>query len=188
MADSSAAIPKVIAYEGVYDFDKDDPGGETVYGITRVHEPDWEGWKFVGVLKGRSGFPDSLKHDLEVQRCVVGYYQSLWDSFSLTMIESQALAECIFNGCINQGAKRVIQWLQYCSNALSETSLDVTEDGKMGGSTIAQIHALGKSVQDGMLLKLLRAQRMAAYTVTIHNRDSSRKYINGWVSRLEQGG
>lgn len=190
MADSTESIKRVIGYEGVYDNDPIDPGGETVFGITRKYQPNWEGWKRVDEIKKSSTGPlvSLLSADPEIKRCVNAYYISLWESFFLSQIQSQALADCIYNGCINQGAGRTLKWLQYCVNALSKSTDDVSEDGVMGVGTINQISALESEGKADLLLELLKAQRIAAYTVTVHNREDSLKYIKGWLSRINKGG
>lgn len=190
MAEFAKALPKVLSYEGAYDNDPKDPGGETCFGITRAFEPNWPGWARVAEIKatGVGSIFALIEHDAEVQKHVAAYYEKLWDSFFLTQILSQELAECIYNGCINQGAKRVLAWLQYCVNALSVISEDVKEDGVMGAGTVNQISALEAKGLGDLLLKLLQAQRIAAYTVTVHNREDSLKYIKGWIARIEKGG
>ena len=190
MADSKLAIPKVLEYEGVYSNDPVDPGGETVFGITRKHEASWEGWKRVDEIKtaGIGPLVSIISQDAEIKRCVFNYYNSVWDSWFLSQIQNQALAECIYNGCINQGAKRVMQWLQYAVNSLSIASEDITEDGIMGTGTINRVSALESLGRGEILLTLLKAQRISAYMVTVHNREDSLKYIKGWLIRIEKGG
>ena len=190
MADSKLAIPKVLEYEGAYSNDPVDPGGETVFGITRKYEPNWEGWKRVDEIKtsGIGPLVSIISKDTEIARCVFDYYDNLWSSFCLTQVQSQALAECIYNGCINQGAKRVIQWLQYCVNALSVSSEDISEDGAMGVGTINRVSALESLGRGEILLTLLKAQRISAYCQTVHNREDSLKFIKGWLVRIDKGG
>lgn len=129
-----------------------------------------------------------MKKDELLELAVHKYYLGVWNSLSLSDIPHQGLAECIFNGCINQGKKRTVGWLQFCANALSASTLDVPEDGALGAGSIEQIKALCVEGYGEMLWTLLKAQRVAAYTVTCHNREDSRKYIKGWIHRLEQGG
>lgn len=175
-------------FEGPYDNDPQDPGGETCYGITRRYEPEWPGWARVNELKAGQDFLKVVVHDVTLLGFVKAYYQAMWDGMQLSDIEFQPLADCIFNGCINQGKERTIKWLQYCTNALSPTTLDLPENGVISEPTIAQLKTLITEGYGDMLWMLLKAQRMAAYTVTCHNRDESRKYIKGWIGRLESGG
>lgn len=190
MADFERALPKVLSYEGVYDNDPQDTGGETCFGITRTYEPTWLGWPLVDKIKesGMGSIPALIEHDLEIQNHVASYYETLWNKYFLSQIQSQPLAECIYNGCINQGAKRVIGWLQYCVNALSVQSEDIPEDGLMGAGTVNQISVIESKGMADLLLTLLVAQRISAYTMTVHNREDSQKYIKGWIARILKGG
>jgi lysozyme family protein len=42
----------VLKMEGTYSKVPGDSGGETVFGITRVYDPDWAGWRRVQRLTG----------------------------------------------------------------------------------------------------------------------------------------
>lgn len=190
MANSKTAIERVLMYEGVYDNDPIDPGGETVFGITRKYQSNWEGWKRVDEIKqsGIGPLISIIGSDAEVKRCAFNYYNSLWESLFLSQVQSQPLADCIYNGCINQGQKRTLIWLQYVLNALSVKSEDINEDGLMGVGTINRLSALENNGKADLMLDLLKAQRIAAYTVTVHNREDSLKYIQGWLNRINKGG
>lgn len=188
MATSVLAIPKVLKYEGVYDNDPKDPGGETVFGITRKYQPGWHGWARVDELKLVSGFPKWLKDDPEIKQAVFDYYNATWEKMKLEKVDHQDLAECVYNGAINQGPERTGKWLQYCINALSPASEDISEDGAIGDGTVSRINELVCEGKGDLLLDLLKAQRIAAYTVTVHNREDSLKFIKGWLARINQGG
>lgn len=190
MADSKLAFPKVLEYEGIYDNNPKDPGGETVFGITRVHQPNWEGWVRVDEIKSNGVGPlvSILSKDDEIKRCVYAYYKALWERLYLTQVQSQALANCIYNGVVNQGPRRTIKWLQFCVNALTKSTDEVSEDGLMGVGTINQISMLENQGRGQLLLDLLKAQRISAYTLTVYKREDSLLFIQGWLNRINQGG
>lgn len=188
MADFNLALPKVLNYEGPYDLDPDDPGGETCFGIDRASNPGWAGWMRIAALKALPGFPGSVTHDIQIQSFVASFYESLWNTLRLTEVKDQALAECIYNGCINQGSERTVKWLQYCINAVTVLATDLIEDGKIGQDTIDRLDSTVSQDTLDLVLTLLKAQRQAAYIETAHNRPASRKYIKGWTNRLAAGG
>lgn len=189
MADFQPALTRLLAFEGVYDMDPDDPGGETVYGITRASEAEWPGWPRVDELKAaQKEFRKALAHDGVLAGLVEAYYLGRWKAWMLDQAAHQGLAECVFNACVNQGPRRSVAWLQYSVNALSPTAEDVAEDGAMGAATIRRANDLAAQGRGDLLLELLRAQRVAAYTQTVHNRENSIKFIAGWLSRIHQGG
>jgi lysozyme family protein len=194
MADVNIALPKVLGYEGPYDNDPDDPGLETVFGIDRASNPGWPGWTRVDFLKTQPGFPGTVEHDLQVQHFVSAFYCSLWDSLGLTALVHQDLAECIYNGCINQGQVRDETWVQKCLNAMNRINPgvaqlpDIQEDGKVGPLSTERMNLIESNDVKEILLDLLRGQRSAAYTETAHNRPALRKYLTGWILRLRAGG
>ena len=51
MADFLPAFKKTIISEGLYSNDKEDTGGETVLGLTRAADADWDGWQLVDSMK-----------------------------------------------------------------------------------------------------------------------------------------
>lgn len=47
----SHIIPSTLSHEGGYANHKNDKGGETYRGITRKHNPNWNGWAFIDNVK-----------------------------------------------------------------------------------------------------------------------------------------
>jgi len=74
MADFNKAFQLILAHEGGYINDSDDPGGETYKGIARKMNPDWLGWHIIDLLKKQPGFPESLCtcHEVEIN-CQLQY-------------------------------------------------------------------------------------------------------------------
>ena len=56
MADFNQAFQLVIAHEGGYVNDPDDPGGETYKGVARKIHSKWEGWQNIDILKRQPDF------------------------------------------------------------------------------------------------------------------------------------
>ena len=73
MADFAKALGRTLKNEGTYSLDPADPGGETVFGISRRWHPEWTGWATIDSLKPRVGTIDPndiiasalIKHDVE---------------------------------------------------------------------------------------------------------------------------
>ena len=189
MADFNFEYPLLLGYEGITDEKVNgDPGGETCCGIDRESHPDWNGWPRVELLKTLAGFPASVATDAILQQLVKNFYDALWENLKLSSLNHQALADCIYNGCINQGP-RTIAWFQFCLNAMNQSGQpDLAEDGQIGENTIAKANEIVQIGMGGELLTHLEADRHAAYLVTAHNRPTSRKFLHGWVVRLLTGG
>lgn len=56
MADFDKAYFRTCKFEGGYANDKNDSGGETYKGISRVHNPKWGGWKIIDSYKKKKIF------------------------------------------------------------------------------------------------------------------------------------
>lgn len=181
MADFNAALRKVLKWEGTYDNDPDDAGGETCFGITRVNEPDWSGWGLVEDLQKRK-VPTSAWPDYEPLRLSVGsYYRKVWDKYSLDSLPDD-LAQCIFGGIINQGAPRIIRHLQSCLSAFVQ---GVEVDGQFGVETRATLLAVVGNKPD-LLMQGLKAKRISSYFDSAL-KGNNRKYLGGWLNRLNDG-
>lgn len=107
------AFDAVIGHEGGYSWHPSDPGGETMWGITRK----------VAVQEGYAGdmhvFPREAAKEIYRKR----YWQELrCDSMP------DALKFSLFDAGVNSGVKQAIVWLQ--------RALDVGDDGVLGPLTL----------------------------------------------------
>lgn len=105
-----AFIPFILQWEGGYDNDSDDPGGETNFGIDKRSHPN-----------------EDIRH-LTQARAIQIYWESYW-----LPTQSEALAfpvgEIMMNISVNAGRGRAIRWLQQ--------AVDVKADGSFGPITLS---------------------------------------------------
>ncbi len=182
-------FPLILAKEGIYDFDPDDAGGETVFGITRVFEPTWKGWGRVDAM-----FPAGDRRGNEALKAwavvnlpknpallaeVKAYYQGVFEFLRLDDEETtDRLDSCIMGGYVNQGP-RVIRWLQETLNDLTGC---LTVDGKMGPATSSAIKfVMENTMGEQALLHGLMIRRVRAYS------KSKPKFVVGLLNRLFDG-
>lgn len=104
------ALEHVLQFEGGYVNDPHDPGGETIYGISRRHHP--EAWK--------DGKP-TKKLAAEI------YRRMYWERLRCSELPA-AVAVLVFDGAINQGRSDSVRFLQLASGA--------RVDGVIGPMTI----------------------------------------------------
>ncbi len=83
MANFNEAITKILEREGVYSNTIGDEGGETVYGIARNYNPNWEGWIDIDKIKstiGTDGLSSHILNDIDILSMAKSYYKSeYWD-------------------------------------------------------------------------------------------------------------
>ena len=171
MADFKAAHQFVAKWEGLYSNDPDDSGGETVYGVSRVHHPDWEGWALVDA--GDKG-SDTLKEMSEKL-----YRLRYWIPLSLEQIKSQRLATAVYQGAVNCGLSQAGKWLQQALNAYGHS---LAVDGKVGNHTL---HAIYEEERKGRISEVIDAflthQRSLYYSLAENGKG---KFLKGWLNRV----
>ncbi len=111
------ALEVILKHEGGYVWNKDDPGGETNYGITRR-------------VAEEHGYTGSM-HDLPMTLVERIYRESYWDRISASRMP-WAVALVVFDAAVNSGVKRASQWLQ--------DVVCVKADGVIGDDTIGAIY------------------------------------------------
>lgn len=176
MAVFEQAISRTLQWEGGYSCDPRDPGGETLFGIARRRHPEWTGWQRVDDLK--QGFPDEphalagvLSADDELHRLAKQFYHdNFWD---YDAIESQAVANKVFDTGVNVGKAEAVQFLQ--------RSVGTPVDGKFGPQTL---EATNKA-NSAQLVEKLRAEQLAYYKALIQHNSSLQRFWNGWHRRAE---
>lgn len=107
-------MPFIFQWEGGYDNDPDDPGGETKYGIDKRSHPN-----------------EDIKN-LTKQRAGEIYWQEYWLKARCEELPPN-VGEVVMNIAVNAGHGRAGKWLQQAVGA--------TPDGIIGKNTIAAANA-----------------------------------------------
>lgn len=111
MSNFARALEVVLQHEGGYVNHPDDPGGETIYGISRRSHPDvW--------AKGRPTLEDAKQI----------YHRDYWLPIKADAMPA-AVALMVFDTAVNAGNRRAAILLQ--------RALRVTADGNIGPVTLA---------------------------------------------------
>ncbi len=172
MALFETALQKTLLNEGGYGNDSDDPGGETYKGIARKMFSTWEGWPIVDSLKQRSGFPNNLDKEVDLQAKIHDFYKSnFWDRIQGDKITNDHVAFSIFDFAVNTGVST--------SAILAQHVVDAEPDGVIGNNTIAAINAMDPE----FFLASFTVAKVVRYVGIVNKRPVSRKYFFGWISR-----
>ena len=139
-----------------------DAGGETYKGIARNFHPRLELWKWIDKAKDEmvaihdgnaGGWVKKLNANLAqipaLQGAVDEFYRSsYWDANNLSLVQSQPVANWIYDHAVNAGS-RGVKWAQEAAG--------VTADGRIGPATLAAINAMDPAAF------LQRAEDVAAF-------------------------
>lgn len=117
-----AFMPFIFEWEGGYDNDPDDPGGETNFGIDKRSHPS-----------------EDIKH-LTIERAQEIYFSDYWQKCKADEMPPH-VGEVLMNIAVNAGLGRASKWLQEL--------VGTTVDGVIGPKTVAaaQAHSEGLAVK-----------------------------------------
>lgn len=170
MADFLKAYERTAEQEGGYANDPADRGGETYKGIARKFHPHWHGWAIVDAIPNKKRgqtFPGSL-----LSGHVKDFYRSsFWNKMGGDKIQSQRVAEFIYDWYVNSGAgglKKV------------QAAVGVTADGQIGPKSIAAINA----IDEAELMDKLICARLAFVSAIVAANPSQSKFLKGWNNRI----
>ncbi len=155
------ALPRVLAHEGKYVNDPQDPGGATNFGVTfRVYD----------AYRTRKGLPTRDVRDIENREVSEIYRLQYWDAVKGDELPP-GLDYVLFDGAVNSGPSQSIKWLQ---RALGNVPID----GQMGQATLAAVTEFGNAA---VLVDRVCDRRMAfLQALKIWPR-----FGKGWTSRVD---
>jgi lysozyme family protein len=149
-----AAVITVLKHEGGYVFDKDDPGGETNFGISK------------------KAFPDLDIKNLTEEDAIKIYHDKYWKPSKVEMLPL-ILWEIYFDMVVNMGIKRACEILQKACNHKNKVGIKV--DGRMGHNTAGAAKRLEP--------KRLQSFRVKYYADLVNRKPKLEKYWYGWYKR-----
>ena len=184
MANISQAFKDiVIPSEGVYSNDKADTGGETVYGIARNIDKDWD-WGLVDYYKTQPNFPNNLNNPKILASAESYYKKNYWDKMRLDEIKSQKVATEMFDIGINMGISYGVKFAQIAANCLNKQGTlwsDIVEDGISGPATISAIN----NAPEAELLITLNCQQGQRYIDICKANPKMEVFFLGWIRRCK---
>ena len=131
------AFHHLLGHEGGYSNHPEDPGGETMWGVTKV----------VARENGYNG----LMKDMPTEVAKSIYKAKYWEAVQAEKLPP-TIRYAVFDAAVNSGPGTSIKWLQEAVGA--------TPDGVLGPKTLAAINELHP---DGILRRML-SKRLRAMT------------------------
>jgi lysozyme family protein len=152
------AVAEIFEHEGGYVNDPNDPGGETIYGISRRSHPKaWE--------KGKPTVAAAKKI----------YKKHYWDNPRLHCSKLHpAIALCIFDSAVNQGARVAAKTAQ--------DAINVKQDGWIGPITAKALNRNPKRSIERFMAA--RSMRYARLDKDDRKDDIYDLYGEGWMVRV----
>lgn len=167
-------LNKLIGIEGGYSNNPNDPGGETIWGIT------------IAVARA-FGYTGAMK-DMTKDQAKAIYLARFWTQprFDLVAQLNEPIAAELFDTGVNMGTATSGKFLQRTLNVLNQQAKafpDVSTDGAIGAMTLAALKSyLQQRGKDGeiVLLRMLNAQQSVRYMEIAEGRPTSEDFEFGW--------
>lgn len=175
-------INMVLSHEGGYSSGnerqtKGDKGKETYRGISRVYNPSWKGWSIIDKHKPIK-YNKIIKDDNLEYLVKNYYYDNYYTPLKCDCFNSILIAGHLFCHGVNAGIKTSVKLLQKAINVTYGVKLDI--DGIIGSNTLK--YANGSRIKD--LEQEFICQRRQYYNKIVSNNPSQKKFIKGWLNRI----
>lgn len=153
MANFDIAFKKVIVFEGGYINDKNDSGGETKFGISKI------------------SYPNINIRELTLNNAKEIYKENYWNKINGNEIKNQDIANNIFDCAVNCGV--------YVGSVLIQKVLVLKQDGIIGNITLGSINRSAASC----VVDRYKKNRVEYYIDICIKKKQNKKFFFGWVKR-----
>jgi len=168
MADHLHIIPFILQAEGSYSNDPNDPGGETMRGVTYT---TWQ--QFFG-----SDCHDRFLAMTQADWAVI-FKKNYWDVALADQIASQRIADMVVDFIFNAGKFYPEKYIQ--DILIHSFGDQIAEDGDFGPATIAAVNAANEPI----LWTSIVAKRKWYYQQLVIIHPSDQEFLQGWLNRVD---
>ena len=187
MAEFLEAYRGTLDHEGGYSNDPDDPGGETLYGISRVYWPKWEGWILVDQIKA-AGKLGEIESNQELKALAEEFYKAeFWDRWNGDEFRYQNIADEMFDTAVNLSVTRAGEFLQEALNLANNRGKrwpDIVVDGKVGPATLRTLDRALENGRGETIFNLMNHLQAGYYIKRMRESPVMEKYL-GWFNRTK---
>lgn len=185
MANFKASLSHLLRTEGGWVNDPDDLGKETYCGISRRFYPQWAGWLIIDKLRDHPLFPECLAGEDQLYTLVEQfYYQEYWGPAKLDKVNSDIVADEIFEMAVNLGAVTAVRYVQQALNLLNKAGAlykDTLVDGIMGSETLQFINRF--TGKEKPLVRTINGIQFEHYVDLCRRNPKQEKFFYGWLTR-----
>ncbi len=171
------ALKLVGLAEGGYSNNPLDAGGETICGIARNANPDWDGWKMIDLWKSRGVKNKDLdklaKNDPQFMALVKALYRGKYWNKAQCPYVPELLKYPMFSCAVNCGYNVAIRLLQRAAG--------VKDDGIFGKITRTTCNSLPPR----QLCETFYTKWKDYYQAIVRNKPSQQVFLKGWLNRVD---
>lgn len=171
------ALKLVGLAEGGYSNHPNDSGGETIAGIARNANPDWDGWKMIDLWKSRGATGKTLeklaKADPHFMSLVNALYRGKYWNKAQCPYLPELLKYPVFSCAVNCGHTIAIRLLQRAAG--------VKDDGIFGKITRTTCNSLPPR----QLCDSFYSKWEDYYRAIVKNKPSQEVFLKGWLNRIK---
>lgn len=167
MTNFELALAHVLRAEGGFVDLKNDRGGATNFGITRVTLETWRGLPVTAA---------DVKA-LTIEEAGMIYRKLYWDHYGLDAIKEPRIALAVFDQIVNRRATEVVRGIQVRLGAAFGRQLAI--DGVLGPKTLDALN----SVRADKLMTEIVISAQSAYLEIVERRPDQVEFLPGWLAR-----
>lgn len=173
MSHFDTAIETVLAHEGGFVNNPNDPGGATNYGVSLRF------LKLEGVLLDLDGDGDMDADDIRQMprtQAVTFYRTCFWERYNYDRIADLDLATKVFDLCVVSGSNQAHKFLQ---RALRANGFALSDDGDFGPLTAKAV-----SVTPAFpVLTAMRSEAAGFFRLLVNMKPTLAEFQAGWLKR-----
>lgn len=166
------AIQVILAHEGGYSDNPNDPGGPTNFGITQASLD--EHWKALGL-------PRAVQ-SLTLEDAKAFYLKVYWEANHYDAINAYAVATKLFDMAVNLGSEKATRLAQ---ETASQLGYGIAEDGILGKDTLATLNTLIEDGKTTVYLQLLCNNQCNYYQTLVQSNPKLGVFLKGWLNRAQ---
>lgn len=170
MADFNKVIGEILKSEGGYSNHPSDAGGETNFGIT------------IAVAR-TNGYNGAMK-DMPLSFAKQIYKKSYWDTLKLDTVNSQKVAEILFDVSVNAGSGKAKEFMQKSINYMTRNNIDV--DKIIGNTTLGRVNEIDTPKEEELAVLILSTLQGAHYIDCCDKREANENFLLGWLRRARK--
>lgn len=189
MANFLIAYGITSRFEGGIANNPKDRGGLTYKGIARNFWPTWGGWVLVDQARRQTGDTAQINKILaanpELQKSVEGFYKvNFWDINRLDQIDSQALANELYDIGVNSGTGTASKTLQEALNLTNRNQMDYKDITVGSGIGPVTLQLANKHPRPALLVKVVNSLQAERYLSIMRKNPTQEEFAQSWFSRV----